>query len=379
MSMQEGALEAVDMIYRAAVEPDLWPEALERFALSVGCIGMAMIPITPNDTAGLIVSPSMREVEVEYRGEWWRHDTRVGRIFDRQLARGVVCEAQLFGEDELARDPFRQEFCRKHGIGVFAAQLLEPWPGHVVAFSGQRALKRGQFDGAELDRLKWLGQHAARALTISMKIAKGDALVDGLLETIERFDGGVFVLNAAGEVTRLNTRAERMLGDGLSVTKRRLLVANADRQQAIDRLVASVLDGAGGRPAPPPIALTRPSGRKPLLVHAMPLSSRRAVDALQDPRLGAGGALLLVVDPERPPRTRDEGLRLLGLTGAEARLATLVGVGMRRRDAAAVLGISEWTARDTLKAIYSKLDIRSVSELARLVDGVASIERRQAD
>lgn len=376
MSQQERALETVDMLYRAAVEPDLWPAALERFALSVGCIGMAMIPITPNNTAGLIVSPSMREVEAEYRREWWRHDTRVGRIFARKLSRGVFCEAQLFGEEELAKDPFRQDFCRRYGIGAFAAQLLEPWPGHVVAFSGQRAVKRGQFEGEELDRLRWLGRHAARALTISMKIATGDAVVDGLLEMLERFEGGVFVLNAQGEVALMNARAERLLGDGLGVAKRRLTAAHPDRQHAVDQLVSSALGRAGSAAASAPIALPRPSGRKPLLVQAMPLSSRRALDELESSGLRTSGGLLLVLDPEPQAGTQHESLRLLGLTAAEARLAALVGGGMRRRDAAALLGISEWTARDALKAIYSKLNIRSASELARLACTVAAVERR---
>ena len=106
----DDALETIDLLYRAAVEPQLWPEALERFAHAVGCMGMAMISITPMKTTGLIVSPSMREAAIEYKQEWWRYDTRVGRIFALQLSRGVFAEAQLFTVDELARDPIRQEF-----------------------------------------------------------------------------------------------------------------------------------------------------------------------------------------------------------------------------------------------------------------------------
>lgn len=372
MANVDDALGTVDLLYRAAVERHLWPEALEQFARAVGCIGMAMIPITPNDAAGLIVSPSMHEVEDDYRRTWWRHDTRVGRIFERRLSRGVFAEAQLFGEEELSRDPFRQEFCRRYGIGAFAAQLIEPLPGEVVAFSGQRALKRGHFEQEELDRLTWLGRHAARALTISLKLSSSDAVVDGLLDTLDRFEGGVFVLNARREVVRMNDRAERMLGDGLVVRKRELLVTGSDRQQALDRSISSALERTGTPPAP--IALPRPSGNRPLIAQAIPLSSRRALDELAEPAFGPGGALLLVVDPGAGVAVSHACLRLLGLTAAEARLAALVGGGMRRRNAAERLGISEWTARDSLKEIYSKLDIASVAELVRLVDSIAAIE-----
>lgn len=369
----EHPFEAVDLLYRAAVEPHLWPEALEQFARAVGCIGMAMIPITPNSTAGLIVSPSMQEVEQDYKDTWWRHDTRVGRIFERRLARGVFAEAELFGEEELNRDPFRQEFCRKFGIGAFAAQLIEPLPGQVVAFSGQRALGRGHFERDELERLAWLGRHAARALTVSLKLSSANAVVDGLLSTLDRFEGGVFVLNSRRRVTRMNGRAERMLGDGLRVERQQLLAGTSDGQRALDRLVSSALQREGRATAP--IALQRPSGNKPFLAQAIPLSSGRALDDLADPTFGASGALVLVVDPGAGPALVHACLKLLGLTSAEARLAAMVGSGVRRREAAHALGISEWTARDTLKTIYSKLDITSVAELVRLVDSVAAIER----
>lgn len=373
----EQALETVDWLYRAAMEPELWPEALEKFAFSVGCVGMAMIPITPNDTTGLVVSPSLDEMDVEYRREWWRLDTRVGRIFTRQLSRGVCCEAQLFNDEELARDPLRQEFCRAWGIGAFAAQLVEPWPGHVVAFSGQRALKRGHFDGDDLTTLRWLGQHAARALTVSLRLAARESMIGGLFETLERFGGGVFVLDGRREVVHMNACAEGLLGDGLTLAKRRLLTSAPDRQHALDMLITSAFDSQATSAEFGPVALPRSSGRRPLLVQIMPFRSRSADDLPFNGLRSVDGALLLVVDPERDSVAPHECLRLLGLTSAEARLAALVGTGMRRRDAAALLGVSEWTARDTLKTIYSKLTISSQSELVRLVDRIAAVERRR--
>lgn len=41
-----------------------------------------------------------------------------------------------------------------------------------------------------------------------------------------------------------------------------------------------------------------------------------------------------------------------------------------------MLSISEWTARDSLKHIYSKLNINSQSELVRLVDRLTAVGRR---
>jgi DNA-binding CsgD family transcriptional regulator len=170
----------------------------------------------------------------------------------------------------------------------------------------------------------------------------------------------------------MNASAERILGDGLTVARRRLLAGAADRQQALDRLLAAAFANHPDRGLDP-IALPRPSGKKPLVLQAIPLQSRRCLDDLH-PGFGPRGALVLVVDPESRAAPPHDGLHLLGLTAAESRLAALVGSGIRRRDAAAILDISEWTARDSLKNIYSKLDICSVGELVRIVDRIAAVE-----
>ena len=60
-------------------------------------------------------------------------------------------------------------------------------------------------------------------------------------------------------------------------------------------------------------------------------------------------------------------LRALGLTPAESRLANVIGEGHSVRQAAQQLGISENTARSTLKIVYGKLGVRKQSELSRLI------------
>ena len=67
MPRSDDELEAIDLLYRAAMEPELWPEALEKLALAAGCVGTALLPVTPNDTTGMIVSPLLRAGEAESR------------------------------------------------------------------------------------------------------------------------------------------------------------------------------------------------------------------------------------------------------------------------------------------------------------------------
>ena len=364
------ALETIDLLYQAAIDPALWPHALDRFARASGGVGTAMIPITPQNIAGLVVSPALAEANVEYEKEWWQHDTRVLRIFSRKLKGGVCCEAELFSDEEVARDPLRQEFLRPWGIGAFAAQLVQPLPNFVVAFSVQRALPRGHFEGRELATLGLLGKHAARALLLSTHLTAAKGIERALAEALEHLQCGAIVVDHALRVLHANKAAEAVIGNGLSIRDGQLSASASGEQARFQRLMLGAgTKGANGHEAEP-MALSRPSGGKPLIVQAVPVSQSRA-----DWRLPQGAsALLLIADPDaRGAPALDKALVLLGLTLSEARLAAQLGAGSSRREAANALGISIWTASDAIKRIYAKLDISSQSALVRLLDRLASL------
>ncbi len=373
MAESIAALEAIDLLYRAAVDPKLWPEALQKLAFCAGGLGTAMIRITPGSKDGLVVSPELEEANVEYQREWWRHDSRVLRIYSRNLSQGVCCEAQLFSRDEIAHDPLRQEFLRPYGIGAFAAHLVAPLPNLVVAFSVQRALNRGEFERHELATLDLLGRHAARALVISMRLSATAQLERALTSTLGQVDCAAFLVDRNLRVVLANGPAERLLGDGLTMRGGCLQASSRDDQAALKRLMRSVLQKSAQLKDLGAIALPRPSGRRGLLLQAIPISSEGS-----QPGLAASEAMIIVIDPEQQegyaPVTE---LCLLGLTHAEAKIAALLGSGHSRAEAAEQLGISEWTVADTAKKIYSKLGISRQSALVRLVDRLSQLGKRR--
>jgi DNA-binding CsgD family transcriptional regulator len=61
------------------------------------------------------------------------------------------------------------------------------------------------------------------------------------------------------------------------------------------------------------------------------------------------------------------------LTAAEARIAALVGKSYSARETAAALGLSVNTVTSTLKVIYDKLGFEKQTELAVVVDRLATI------
>jgi DNA-binding CsgD family transcriptional regulator len=87
-----------------------------------------------------------------------------------------------------------------------------------------------------------------------------------------------------------------------------------------------------------------------------------------DQLLNQARGIVLAIDAENngppdPALIRD----VLGLTLGEARVASLIGTGRSPREAAEKLGITEETARTTLKRVFSKVGVSRQGELAALL------------
>jgi DNA-binding CsgD family transcriptional regulator len=99
-----------------------------------------------------------------------------------------------------------------------------------------------------------------------------------------------------------------------------------------------------------------------LIAHVVPI-----VGEAQDV-FALARAVLIVTDPDDVRRDPTALLvPTFGLTGAEARLASLVGKGMRLTDIAELQGITIETARSRLKAVFAKTGTHRQSELAATI------------
>lgn len=188
------------------------------------------------------------------------------------------------------------------------------------------------------------------------RAASGNA-VTVFLALIEDTGRGAAVVRQDGTLIEANASGRALLGPGGPRPGEPLLSGMPAEKQALCHALKMSCARKGPRVSEP-IALTRPGGGY-LLAYVMPLEHGEH---------GGDAALVLLADPHGPER-RDAAqvLQLFGLTGAEAKLAALVGVGHAPRGAAAELNISEHTARSTMKTVYDKLGIKKQSELGHLV------------
>lgn len=221
-------------------------------------------------------------------------------------------------------------------------------------------------------RLLW-GRYAPdNVMTIGpSQRVDGDGLGERIDEQLRLLSGlgrAALVVRAAGEFVACNELATTLLGHGLRRRGGRVAAEQPVDDAALLHLIAAAAVARIDWPSLDPVAVRRSDGRMPLLVQAVPFGA--GIEAVP-----AELVTLLVTDPNRGgERQPVRGLALLGLSPAEARIASLVGAGLPPKEVARRLGNTEGTVRFTINQIYRKVGVSKQTELAQIVARLEGME-----
>ena len=178
---------------------------------------------------------------------------------------------------------------------------------------------------------------------------------------------GVITLGRAGEVLEMNREAERIvqLGDGLSITRGRLVASQPNPTEQLRRLIGLAAERSLGLGLEEEgsLAIERLSFKRPFAVSVVPARSNR------EEILGLGvAALVFVRDPEQQPTPPIPAIRRRwNLTKREAEVTSLLARGESILLIAERLEIGESTVRTHLKHVLSKTGTTRQSELVALI------------
>ncbi len=169
-----------------------------------------------------------------------------------------------------------------------------------------------------------------------------------------RMGRAAVIVDAKGVVHYANPSAMRLSGVRVEEGKP-FCLGTPDERGTLMAAIQTASGLADERPLDEVFPLSRAES-SPYLARVLPVSGR------------GDSALITLTDPTAQEQADAKGpLQLLGLTDAEARIASCVGSGCPPQQAAEDLGLSTETVRSALKIAYSKLRISRQAELARLV------------
>jgi DNA-binding CsgD family transcriptional regulator len=335
---------------------------MDAVAQATGSFGAILLPVPPKPIPVVPTSESLGSASVVYfRDGWVDHDERY-RGIPRLLKYGVTSDFDFATADHIKRSPYYQDFLGRAGLRWFAGIKVtsgeDTW-----CLSIQRSINQGPFSTQELRKLVRLCKPLSSAASTAR--ALGYARAEGALEAFALTDHPAFMLGQAGEVLQANTAAERVLRehDDLSIRDGLITSFSADATASLYRALYAVMSSDSSLMAP--IPLPRRKYRRPLLAYAIRLST------VSHDTFAACRAILVLVDLDAQPSPPVSVLRdCFGLSAAEARLAKGLAAGYGLDQCAEELSITKNTARQELKSVFGKLEVRRQSELVTLLSKI---------
>ena len=346
-----------DSFASAALDPSRWNAAMDTAARATGSLGAIMLPLKGRLPLFPLSAAMHPIIDAYIREDWARRDERY-RSIPALLTRGVSTDLDFTTPEEMRRLPFYQELLAPHGLWWFAGVKVGDGEDVWVLVLNHTAAQ-GPFTPSEVRRLVML----SRSLSSAAELARafGFARMEAALEAFEASGSAVAMVGNSGEVIRLNTSAERLLGEDLKIVKGRIVCADRNSTAALDRALHALIWSRGGDALHPPVVLPRKMGR-PILAYP----SRRS--GVAHAAFAQCQGFVVFVDLETRIAAPERDLALaFGLTPAEARVATGLLSGASVEGVGDKLGIARETARNQLKSVFHKTGAHGQGQLVALL------------
>lgn len=359
-SRDEGFL---DLLYGAAVEPDLWIPAMERFADMLGGSGAWLSRLSMADGSGSgIVSRIDPDMEKPYDQYYGRLNPFSNSPDPEGFMAGwrptILTDRDWLAPEDLERKEYFNDFMRPQDIKSVMMIRLEARGLDISSLTINRPRFGNPFGQPELALAKRCHSHIRRAFRLTEALSDS-GLADDDLERRHGHGGeAVFLLDDDGRVRRMNLAAEHLLARRRDIRAvGGVLTAPGDSRGQLDALIKE----AGGRPlggrTGGSVILRTSEARPPLSITVAPALSDRMAVFQQRP------AVIVCVSE---PGLADD----VHLTAREREALTWVSEGKSDWEIAVILGLSDTTVRFHVDNARKKLGaVNRAQAVARLVAG----------
>lgn len=354
---------ALSLIYEAALDPGLWPIALDAVARSVGGSGSSIVSLRDDGEVHMRISTSPVDAAAResYNQRYGCLDEVMLRLSRATTGVPLGCY-ELIDRAELVGSEFYADWLRQIDLGDGIFLVFERSPRAMTSLQIGGPLGAEVFATPERKRMtEWFSPHVRRAIAIQNRIAAADM---PLLEVAraEHLQRPVATVDWSGRLAHCAPAFLRAIeGAGLSVVCGRLrantLAEQADVERAIDRAVRCGGDREGSSLA------FRPGTAPGVVLHILPIAESLLAGAWPGAR-----ALVIAESLGQPQVSAGQLGEAYGLTPTEAALAArLAAHPASLRSTADALGIRVSTAKTHLQRIFEKTGTHRQAELVQLL------------
>ncbi|MGX9394078.1 helix-turn-helix transcriptional regulator (plasmid) [Nitrobacteraceae bacterium UC4446_H13] len=361
-------LEAIiDGLYDAASDPGRWPAVLAAAADLFNCsiTEIVHIDFLNNRLSFLIAHGYDVTPERVQRYEAVMHeDRRLAYAAERPFL-PMHCRMIMSDEELHASRVYKEVLAPDNAEYSLGVNLTEEAQS-TTFFQAQRGIEAPCFNQADCDLLGELVPHLRRAMKLYRRFAELDLDRLATLEALDQVPLAILVVERNGTLVTCNRAAQDLLARDNTLSVADGFVAAAD--PALSARLREAVDLAADMPDRPAQALLLPpqDGGEPLrlVISSLP-GERRGITLAQPARTLA---TICIADPKCVYDAPWELLQyMFGLMASEARLLAQLVTGATVAEAAERLGVTEGSARQYLKAVFTKTGTSRQSSLIRKV------------
>ncbi|WP_291850467.1 helix-turn-helix transcriptional regulator [Bradyrhizobium sp.] len=364
--------DVIGKIYDSAVDPALWPLALEG---ACGLIGAthSYIGIYDSDRWGMRYGPQWggdphwmklyREKYGEMMPFW--------KIIPKFDVGEVISSRRTFeiaggNEEEIRKSPFFTEWADPAGHRDSVTSIVSRSETQFGLFHLLTPPTRDLCGPEEWAVAELLVPHIRRAVAIGDLLDMKSIAATAFEATLDTLAIAVVLVDAEARIRHANTAAQTMLSADAPIMSRDGLL-RASTTPATLALATAIARAAANESGIGLAGIGVPvSGRdgRPAIAHVLPLKSGKL-----RPDLAPGAVAAVFVTPAQlealPPV--EALVALYELTPTEARVLVEIASGRNRAAAAEALGIADSTVKTHLARVFEKTGTSEQSELAKLV------------
>lgn len=345
-------------IYAAAVTPQQWEPALRDVVCILDATGGGLVFADGSSRSQVAILPP------EAIKSYAEHYSSLDHVL-AAVEKGPVGAVRT-GDELIPWKPqteFHADWIRPYGLedGLFVRLNSGTTTSCFVVACPRRSESFATPERVKL--MSGLVPHLRQALRTQDELAASAQGTTRVLGVVEAVHHGVVIVESGGGVVHLNTAAERIVqaGDGIGIRSGRIVAASRQTERRLNGALHAALNEDAGVRHGRSFLCERPSGKRPYVIHVLPLHRSTCDETLND-----ATALVLVIDPEHENRPGPGLLRqLYNLTNTEAEIALRLTRGDDLKQISDELSVSPWTVRTHLQHLFVKTDTHRQAELIR--------------